>query len=173
MGKRKKELKFLLLGPAKSGKTTFIKHLKMAYSSNEHPERYRINIYKNIFKAIQSLIQGMEKFQIEYECLGSSERARLISSIKIENVTTFDMVFLGEDIKELCNDLGIATCYVRLGNNSCLTSAEYYFANLDRISHTDYVPSKQDIIHDYTPTKASTEHSFDLEKVLSSISEVG
>ena len=115
----------------------------------------------------------MEKFQIEYECHGSSERARLISSIKIENVTTFDMVFLGEDIKELCNDLGIATCYVRLGNNSCLTSAEYYFANLDRISHTDYVPSKQDIIHDYTPTKASTEHSFDLEKVLSSISEVG
>ena len=52
MGKRKKELKFLLLGPAKSGKTTFIKHLKMAYSPNEHPERYRNNIYKNIFKPL-------------------------------------------------------------------------------------------------------------------------
>ena len=173
MGKRKKELKFLVLGPAKSGKTTFIKQLQMAHSHHEYLDIYRPNIYKNIFKAMQTLILGMEKFQIEYESSESYERARLISSIKIENVTTFDMVFLGEDIKELCNDLGIATCYVRLGNNSCLTSAEYYFANLDQISHTDYVPIKQDIIHDYTPTKASTEHSFDLEKVLSSISEVG
>ena len=172
MGKRKKEIKFLVLGPAKSGKTTFIKQLEVPHNhrqdvpSYQYLEKYRPNIYKNIFKAMQTLIRGMEKLQIEYESPESCERARLVSSIRIENVTTFDMVFLGEDIKELCNDLGIAECYVRLGDNSSLTSAEYYFANLDRISMPDYVPNKQDIILDYTPTKTTIEHSFDMEKIL-------
>merc|ERR1712038_715285 len=172
MGKSKKEIKFLVLGPAKSGKTTFIKQLEVPHnyrhgiSSFQYLEKYRPYIYKNIFKAIQTLVQGMEKFQIEYESPESRQRARSVSAIKIENVTTFDMVFLGEDIKELCNDLGIAECYSRLGDNPSLTSAQYYFANIDRISMPDYVPNKQDIILDYTPTKTTIEHSFDMETIL-------
>ena len=172
MGKSKKEIKFLVLGPAKSGKTTFIKQLEVPHnyrhgiSSFQYLEKYRPYIYKNIFKAIQTLIQGMEQFQIEYESPESRQRASSISAIKVENVTTFDMVFLGEDIKELCNDLGIAECYFRLGDHPGLTSAQYYFANIDRISMPDYVPNKQDIILDYTPTKTTIEHSFDMETIL-------
>ena len=81
MGKSKKEIKFLVLGPAKSGKTTFIKQLEVPHnyrhgiSSFQYLEKYRPYIYKNIFKAIQTLIQGMEQFQIEYESPESRQRA--------------------------------------------------------------------------------------------------
>ena len=65
----RKELQLLLLGSGKSGKSTFIKQMRIIHGagySDEDKREFIIPVYQNIFIAMQSMIRAMDMLQIPY-----------------------------------------------------------------------------------------------------------
>lgn len=65
----RKELKLLLLGCGESGKSTFIKQMRIIHGSgysDEDKKGFCKLIFQNVFMSIQSMIKGMEQLGIPY-----------------------------------------------------------------------------------------------------------
>lgn len=65
----RKELKLLLLGCGESGKSTFIKQMRIIHGSgysDEDKKGFCKLIYQNVFMSMQSMIKGMEQLEIAY-----------------------------------------------------------------------------------------------------------
>uniref|UniRef100_A0A915JF98 Guanine nucleotide-binding protein subunit alpha n=1 Tax=Romanomermis culicivorax TaxID=13658 RepID=A0A915JF98_ROMCU len=65
----RRELKLLLLGTGESGKSTFIKQMRIIHGSGYSDEDKRgfvRLVYQNIFMAMQSMIRAMENLKISY-----------------------------------------------------------------------------------------------------------
>ena len=67
---QRKELKLLLLGTGESGKSTFIKQMRIIHGSGYSDEDKRTFIklvYQNIYMAMNSMIRAMEALKIPYK----------------------------------------------------------------------------------------------------------
>jgi transcriptional regulator of acetoin/glycerol metabolism len=67
---QRKELKLLLLGTGESGKSTFIKQMRIIHGSGYSEEDKRTFIklvYQNIYMAMNSMIRAMEALKISYK----------------------------------------------------------------------------------------------------------
>lgn len=65
-----KEIKLVLFGTGESGKSTFIKQMRILHGSGyseEDKRKFIPIIYKNIYMIMSSLIKAMELFDIPYE----------------------------------------------------------------------------------------------------------
>ena len=65
----RRELKLLLLGTGRWGKSTFIKQMRIIHGagySDEDKREFIIPVYQNIFIAMQSMIRAMDMLQIPY-----------------------------------------------------------------------------------------------------------
>lgn len=66
----RRELKLLLLGTGESGKSTFIKQMRIIHGSgysDEDKRGFTKLVYQNIFMASQSMIKAMSTLKIEYK----------------------------------------------------------------------------------------------------------
>ena len=66
---QRKELKLLLLGTGESGKSTFIKQMRIIHGagySDEDKRGFIKLVYQNIFMAMQSMIRAMDMLHISY-----------------------------------------------------------------------------------------------------------
>jgi len=173
----RRELKLLLLGTGESGKSTFIKQMRIIHGAGYSDEDKRIFIklvYQNIFMAMQSMIRAMDLLKIQYEdpnCL-LQEKADLVRSIDYETVTTFESPYV-EAIKDLWLDPGIQECYDRRREYQLTDSAKYYLSDIDRVAMPDYLPSQQDILRVRVPTTGIIEYPFDLEEIRFRMVDVG
>lgn len=67
---QRKELKLLLLGTGESGKSTFIKQMRIIHGSGYSDDDKRAFIklvYQNIYMAMNSMIGAMESLKIPYK----------------------------------------------------------------------------------------------------------
>ena len=67
---QRKELKLLLLGTGESGKSTFIKQMRIIHGSgySEEDKRSYIKlVFQNIYMAMNSMIRAMEALKIAYK----------------------------------------------------------------------------------------------------------
>eukprot|EP00094_Tigriopus_californicus_P004317 TCALIF_04162-PA protein Name:"Similar to Guanine nucleotide-binding protein G(q) subunit alpha (Homarus americanus)" AED:0.19 eAED:0.19 QI:379/0.87/1/1/0.87/1/9/356/396 len=163
----RRELKLLLLGTGESGKSTFIKQMRIIHGSGytDDDKRGFIKlVFQNIFMAMQSMIRAMDMLKIPYENGDSSEKADLVRSVDFETVTTFESPYV-EAIKDLWNDKGISECYDRRREYQLTDSAKYYLNDIDRIAEPDYLPTQQDILRVRVPTTGIIEYPFDLEEI--------
>ncbi|XP_039749604.1 G protein alpha q subunit isoform X5 [Pararge aegeria] len=163
----RRELKLLLLGTGESGKSTFIKQMRIIHGSGYSDEDKRGFIklvYQNIFMAMQSMIRAMDLLKIQYGNPSNSEKAELISSIDYESVTTFESPYV-EAIKALWSDSGIQECYDRRREYQLTDSAKYYLQEIDRVAAPNYLPTEQDILRVRVPTTGIIEYPFDLEEI--------
>ncbi len=65
----RRELKLLLLGTGESGKSTFIKQMRIIHGagySDEDKRGFIKLVFQNIFMAMQSMIRAMELLKIQY-----------------------------------------------------------------------------------------------------------
>ena len=59
-----------MLGAGESGKSTFVKQMKILHKDEFKPEElnaYRIDLLENVIEGIKNLIEGMDTLNIEYE----------------------------------------------------------------------------------------------------------
>lgn len=171
----RRELKLLLLGTGESGKSTFIKQMRIIHGSGYSDEDKRSFIklvYQNIFMAMQSMIRAMDLLKIQYGVPANIEKAELIRSVDFETVTSFESPFV-EAIKSLWADAGIQECYDRRREYQLTDSAKYYLMEIDRVAATTYLPTEQDILRVRVPTTGIIEYPFDLEEIRFRMVDVG
>jgi len=173
--KLKTELKLLLLGTGESGKSTFIKQMRIihgtGYSEQERREFSQL-IFQNLFLAIQSMIQAMETLCISYDNPGNKEKSDLLRSINYNSITFLDSPYV-EAIRDLWADSGIQECYSLRREFQLIDSSKYFIEALDRITTTYYLPTLQDILRVRVPTTGVIEYRFDLQDVYIRIVDVG
>ncbi|XP_043909681.1 guanine nucleotide-binding protein subunit alpha-11-like [Protopterus annectens] len=171
----RRELKLLLLGTGESGKSTFIKQMRIlhgqGYSESDRKDFCRL-VYLNIFTAMQSLIQAMETLNIHYSTEENKHLANLISDVEVNTILVLDKQYT-KAIKDLWADDGIKKCYDRRNEFHLLDSAAYLFTELDRIAADRYVPTEQDVLRVRVPTTGINEYSFTVEGMHLRIVDVG
>ena len=160
------EFKLLLLGTGESGKSTFIKQMRIIHGSgytDGDKQGFIKLVFQNIFTAMQTMIRAMELLKIQYQNSDSSDKAETVLSANLETVTTFESPYV-EAIKDLWNDSGIKECYDRRREYQLTDSAKYYLSDIDRIAEPNYLPTKQDILRVRVATTGIIEHTFNLRE---------
>ncbi|XP_043478758.1 guanine nucleotide-binding protein G(q) subunit alpha isoform X4 [Leptopilina heterotoma] len=171
----RRELKLLLLGTGESGKSTFIKQMRIIHGSGYSDEDKRGFIklvFQNIFMAMQSMIRAMDLLKIQYGDSSNIEKAELVRAVDFETVTTFESPYV-EAIKDLWADAGIQECYDRRREYQLTDSAKYYLMEIDRVAAPSYLPTEQDILRVRVPTTGIIEYPFDLEEIRFRMVDVG
>ncbi|ENN74482.1 G protein alpha q subunit [Dendroctonus ponderosae] len=171
----RRELKLLLLGTGESGKSTFIKQMRIIHGagySDEDKRSFIKLVFQNIFMAMQSMIRAMDMLKIQFGAPSIEEKAELIKGLDYETVTTFEAPY-SDAISDLWNDSGIQECYDRRREYQLTDSAKYYLADLERIRSADYLPTEQDILRARAPTTGILEYPFDLDSIIFRMVDVG
>ncbi|XP_004772191.1 guanine nucleotide-binding protein subunit alpha-14 [Mustela nigripes] len=171
----RREFKLLLLGTGESGKSTFIKQMRIIHGSgysDEDRKGFTKLVYQNIFTAMQAMIRAMDTLRIHYVCEQNKENAQLIKEVEVDKVCALsrDQV---EAIKQLWEDPGIQECYDRRREYQLSDSAKYYLTDIDRIAMPSFVPTQQDVLRVRVPTTGIIEYPFDLENIIFRMVDVG
>ncbi|KAM7076741.1 guanine nucleotide-binding protein subunit alpha-14 [Ciconia boyciana] len=171
----RRELKLLLLGTGESGKSTFIKQMRIIHGSGyteEDRKGFTKLVYQNIFTAMQVMIRAMDTLKIQYTSKENEESAQMIKEVEVDKVTVLERKQV-EAIKKLWEDPGIQECYDRRREYQLSDSAKYYLTDLDRIAMPSFVPTQQDILRVRVPTTGIIEYPFDLENIIFRMVDVG
>ncbi|XP_061539069.1 guanine nucleotide-binding protein subunit alpha-11-like [Phycodurus eques] len=173
--KEQRQVKILLLGTGESGKTTFIRQMRIIHGrgfSEEDRKEFTKCIFQNIFTAIKAMTGAMTTLKIPY----SNPENEFYAS-KIENINTAHITKLERDhvdaIRRLWADSGMQVCYSRRREYQLLDSTEYYMSQLDRIAEPDYIPTEQDVLRVRFPTTGIHDYSFTINKITLRIVDVG
>ncbi|XP_056873880.1 guanine nucleotide-binding protein G(q) subunit alpha-like [Takifugu flavidus] len=173
--KFRREYKLLLLGTGESGKSTFIKQMRIIHGrgySDEDKRGFTRLVYQNIVTAVQAMVQAMSALQIPYKYESNKANAALVSAVEVEKVTKLTNPCV-EAIRSLWSDPGIQECYIRRREYQLSDSAKYYLNELDRIAAANYLPSQQDVLRVRVPTTGIIEYPFHLENVVIRMVDVG
>uniref|UniRef100_A0A9L0TL65 Guanine nucleotide-binding protein subunit alpha n=1 Tax=Equus caballus TaxID=9796 RepID=A0A9L0TL65_HORSE len=162
-------------GTGESGKSTFIKQMRIIHGSgysDEDRKGFTKLVYQNIFTAMQAMIRAMDTLRIQYVCEQNEENAQLIREVEVDKVSALsrDQV---EAIKQLWQDPGIQECYDRRREYQLSDSAKYYLTDIDRIAMPSFVPTQQDVLRVRVPTTGIIEYPFDLENIIFRMVDVG
>ncbi|KAH7699764.1 GTP-binding protein alpha subunitgna isoform 2 [Aphelenchoides avenae] len=171
----RRELKLLLLGTGESGKSTFIKQMRIihgqGYSMEDKRQHARL-VHQNVFMAMQALIHATDILSITFAEEASQEKAQVIQAIDYEHVTSLEEPFVSY-IADLWEDSGIQEAYDRRREYQLTDSAKYYLSDVRRLATQDYVPTEQDILRVRVPTTGIIEYTFDMQQVIFRMVDVG
>uniref|UniRef100_A0A8B9CN00 Guanine nucleotide-binding protein subunit alpha n=1 Tax=Anser brachyrhynchus TaxID=132585 RepID=A0A8B9CN00_9AVES len=165
----RRELKLLLLGTGESGKSTFIKQMRIIHGSGyteEDRKGFTKLVYQNIFTAMQAMIRAMDTLKIQYTSEENEESAQMIRELEVDKVTVLEIKQV-EAIKNLWKDPGIQELHY------LTTRKIHYFTDIDRIAMPSFVPTQQDILRVRVPTTGIIEYPFDLENIIFRMVDVG
>ncbi|TRZ02868.1 hypothetical protein DNTS_026733 [Danionella cerebrum] len=173
--RERREIKVLLLGTGESGKTTFIKQMRIIHGkgfSEEDRRGYTRNVYQNIFTAMKAMTAAMDMLRIPYANVQNETFGKHFQEVDIRQVYQLDRRSI-DGIRRLWADPGIRACYSRRREYQLLDSTEYYMTNLDRIADPDFIPTDQDVLRVRLPTTGINDYSFSVEKITLRIVDVG
>jgi len=172
----RRELKLLLLGTGESGKSTFIKQMRIIHGSGytqDDKKGYAKLVFQNVYQGIQALCNAMENLKIKYANPAVNEPyAKQMLEIEAEDVTALEETHTIA-IQSLWADAGLQEAWDRRREFQILDSAKYYFNDLKRLAASDYLPNEQDILRARAPTTGIIEYPFDLDTIIFRMVDVG
>ncbi|KAK6306657.1 guanine nucleotide-binding protein subunit alpha-14 [Coregonus clupeaformis] len=171
----RRELKLLLLGTGESGKSTFIKQMRIIHGagySEEDKRGFTKLVYQNIFTAMQSMIRAMETLNIPFSEAQNKGYGSMLIEVEVDMVNDLERGHV-DAIRSLWMDSGVQECYDRRREYQLSDSAKYYLSDLDRIAEPSYLPTQQDILRVRVPTTGIIEYPFDMENVIFRMVDVG
>ncbi|KAK1884443.1 Guanine nucleotide-binding protein subunit alpha-14 [Dissostichus eleginoides] len=147
------EVKLLLLGTGESGKSTFIKQMRIlhgaGYSEADRKGFTRL-VHQNIITAVKALINAMKTLRIDYV----DDQNIKLSQVEDDMVLTLE-AWQTEAVKRVWSDQGVQKCYDR-------RREFHYLTDLDRITNRSFIPDVQDILRVRVPTTGIIEYPFDI-----------
>ncbi|XP_028312869.1 guanine nucleotide-binding protein subunit alpha-14 [Gouania willdenowi] len=171
----RRELKLLLLGTGESGKSTFIKQMRIIHGggyTEEDKRTYAKLVFQNIFSSMQAMIRAMDPLSISLADSANQSHASAVLEVEVDKVEAMDQDMVA-GIKSLWNDAGLQECYERRREYQLSDSTKYYLSDLDRIGQPSYLPDLQDILRVRVPTTGIIEYPFDMENVIFRMVDVG
>ncbi|KAK6625597.1 hypothetical protein RUM43_005896 [Polyplax serrata] len=159
--KLRKQVKLLLLGAGESGKSTFLKQMRIIHGVKFEPEllkEYQHVIYNNIVKGMKVLVDARDKLNISWNDQRNYDHAYHLMKIDSNLVLdSKDFVHLASTISCLWKDQAIKRAFERRSEFQLSDSVQYFLDDLERIARLDYVPTNQDILHARKATKGIYE----------------
>ncbi|MBN3315556.1 GNAQ protein, partial [Atractosteus spatula] len=154
-------------GTGESGKSTFIKQMRIIHGqgySEEERRAFAKLVYQNIFTAAQSMISAMATLGIPYGRPENEAHAQRLLQVDVLRVRALEPWEV-QAIRSLWADLGIRQCYSQRRHFHLLDSTDYFMSNLERIAAADYIPTAQDVLRVRLPTTGINEYPFTVEKM--------
>ncbi|GAB1600992.1 guanine nucleotide-binding protein subunit alpha-13-like isoform X2 [Argonauta hians] len=162
-------VKLLLLGAGESGKSTFLKQMRIIHGSdfNEDSLReYKPVIYMNILKGMKVLIDARNKLKVPWEDPQKQQYANRIFSIEsTQDLDETDFLPYVDCIEQLWDDKAIKLTFDRRREFQLGDSLRYFLENILRIGKKSYIPSKLDILLARKATKGIVEHPIKISGV--------
>ncbi|NXN03893.1 GNAQ protein, partial [Sylvia borin] len=167
-------------GTGESGKSTFIKQMRIIHGSgysDEDKRGFRKQfLYQGFYLALFSLFLSLFFFFFFFFFSPNhslqSVHALLVREVDVEKVSSFENPYV-DAIRSLWNDPGIQECYDRRREYQLSDSTKYYLNDLDRIADSTYLPTQQDVLRVRVPTTGIIEYPFDLQSVIFRMVDVG
>lgn len=165
----RRQVKLLLLGAGESGKSTFLKQMRIIHNKNYEVTdqlEFRRIIYQNILRGMKVLVDAQTKLEIplsdpENRLLGE----QLLLFDAVSTITHIKFPEFKNMLKKLWADDGIQTAFQRRNEYQLTDSVRYFLNCLDRIASIDYVPTLQDILYCRKTTKGIIEYRMEIDRV--------
>ncbi|XP_054645343.1 guanine nucleotide-binding protein subunit alpha-11-like isoform X2 [Dunckerocampus dactyliophorus] len=173
--RERREIKILLLGTGESGKTTFIRQMRIIHGrgfSEEDRRGFAKCIFQNILTAMKAMTGAMSTLRIPYSNPENEIYATWLQDVNTAQITQLERGSVNA-IRCLWADSGIRVCYSRRCEYQLLDSTEYYMNNLERIAAPDYIPTEQDVLRVRFPTTGIHDYSFTISRITLRIVDVG
>jgi len=170
--------RILLLGPGESGKTTFMRQMKIIHNVMTDQELLYSKrlIVRNIQGFVISIVEGAQQIDMKL----SSEADEFASQFLLKSEDSFFIDEFEKNLKSFVPDLKrfffeeITQAVVARGSQFQLPeSCSYFFNQLDRIGSPDYVPSLDDILRMRVKTTGISENYFDVDTRRLQVIDVG
>jgi len=172
--KDQKIIKLLFLGAGGSGKSTLFKQLRHLYGDGlmEDLRRgYTSNIYGNLINGIKTLLAGnLEMADDDLVTPCEEKTASLVNDISDEDTISQDTAKI---IKLAWADKGLQETWMNRSELQLQDSLAYFVDNVDRISASNYIPDKDDVLHVRAVTTGIVEEDMIIEKNTFHIVDVG
>ncbi|KAJ7140671.1 heterotrimeric G protein alpha subunit B [Mycena epipterygia] len=173
----KNEIKMLILGAGESGKSTWLKQVKLHFDGYNSQERYAYKeiIYSNIIQSMRAILEAMPQLDILLAPQNDARRATILSfPPEIEfNVLPRD---LADAVCGLWHDPGVKEAVRRSLELQLNDSAVYYCNSIDRMAAPEYLPTDQDILRSRcsrVKTTGITETTFKVGELTYKLFDVG
>ncbi|XP_068606337.1 guanine nucleotide-binding protein subunit alpha-13b [Brachionichthys hirsutus] len=180
----KRLVKILLLGAGESGKSTFLKQMRIIHGQDfdqKAREEFRATIFSNVIKGIRVLADARAKLRIPWGHQSNQQHGHTMMAFDTRTAmaTGHGMVepkvfqrYL-PSIRALWADAGIQSAYDRRREFQLGESVKYFLDNLEKLGQLDYLPSQQDILLARKPTKGIHEYVFEIKNVPFKMVDVG
>ncbi|KAM9819605.1 guanine nucleotide-binding protein subunit alpha-12-like [Syngnathus typhle] len=173
-------VKILLLGAGESGKSTFLKQMRII-NGQEFDKKalldFRDTIYENILKGMRVLVDARDKLGISWQSCENEKQGMLVMSWEgragVVGVEPGEFQLYVMALSALWADAGIQQAYARRSEFQLSESVKYFLDNLERIGQLSYIPSRQDILFARKATKGIVEHDFVIKKIPFKMVDVG
>jgi len=165
----RRQVKLLLLGAGESGKSTFLKQMRIIHNINYDVTaqlEFRKIIYQNIIRGMKVLVDAQTKLDIPLSDPSNRPHGDQLllfdgtSSLSNANFPQFKTM-----LKSLWADEGIQTAFQRRNEYQLTDSVQYFLNNVERIATPDYVPTLQDILYCRKTTKGVIEFRMEIDRV--------
>ncbi|XP_046403516.1 guanine nucleotide-binding protein subunit alpha-12 [Ischnura elegans] len=157
----RRQVKLLLLGAGESGKSTFLKQMRIIHGLRFEPEvvrEYQQIIYQNVVRGVRVLVDARNKLGIPWEHESNAHAGEMVLRSDPNNfIEPVPFTRLCPSLQALWNDSGIKTAFQRRSEYQLSDSVGYFLDNLPRISRLEWTPSNQDILHARRATKGVVE----------------
>ncbi|XP_047222232.1 guanine nucleotide-binding protein subunit alpha-12a isoform X1 [Girardinichthys multiradiatus] len=133
-------VKILLLGAGESGKSTFLKQMRII-NGQEFDKKalldFRDTIYENILKGMRVLVDARDKLGISWQSCENEKQGMLVMSwegrVGASGVEPSEFQLYVMALSALWADAGIQKAYARRSEFQLSESVKYFLDNLDRI----------------------------------------
>ncbi|XP_077069436.1 guanine nucleotide-binding protein subunit alpha-12a [Siphateles boraxobius] len=172
-------VKILLLGAGESGKSTFLKQMRIIHGKEFDQKAlldFRDTIFENVIKGMRVLVDARDKLGVSWQNSENEKHGMFVMSFENKagmpvEPCTFQLY--APALQALWNDSGIQEAYGRRSEFQLSESVKYFLDNLDRIGQLNYLPSRQDILLARKATKGIVEHDFIIKKIPFKMVDVG
>ncbi|XP_043955067.1 guanine nucleotide-binding protein subunit alpha-13b [Gambusia affinis] len=180
----KRLVKILLLGAGESGKSTFLKQMRIIHGEDfdqKAKEEFRATIYSNVIKGIRVLVDAREKLHIPWGDPSNQQHGETMMAFDTRSAMAHSHGMVEPkvfqhylpSIRALWADEGIQNAYDRRREFQLGESVKYFLDHLEKLGESDYLPSQQDILLARKPTKGIHEYNFKIKKVPFKMVDVG
>ena len=167
-------VKLLLLGAGESGKSTFVKQMKIIHRdgySIDELNSFTTIIHSNLLTSTDEVIKAMDKLNITLH--NPSNQACASKIINCPTPVQRIPAEIGEKMKLLWQDDGFQECLKRAVEYQLSDSAPYYFQRMDEILDPSYTPNEQDVLQSRVQTTGMVETTFKSGNITYQLFDVG
>ena len=170
-------VKLLLLGAGESGKSTFVKQMKIIHGdgySTDELNTFTSIIHHNLLTSMVQVIKAMDKLNISLQNPSNQGYAsKTISSLSSLGPGMIISTELGQMMMSLWQDDGFQQCLQHSVDYQLIDSASYYFHKIKEILNPSYKPDQQDVLQSRVQTTGIVETSFKSGNITYQIFDVG